>query len=101
MDNIEEAEKENFELNIDLKDFGQISKGNIALKPLTIFIGSNNSGKSYASMLIHSIFESRDPSPNFTNRSWGNRHRYPFYLNNKPSRKKLNSSQIRTDKRMK
>jgi len=49
----------NFNLNI--KDFGPVTDGKISLKPLTIFIGPNNSGKSYAAMLIHSIFESYSP----------------------------------------
>jgi len=51
------AEKR-LDLSIDIKDFGPISSGKIDLKPLTIFVGPNNSGKSYAAMLIHSIFES-------------------------------------------
>jgi len=46
------------DLKIEIKDFGPISDGKITLKPLTLFIGPNNSGKSYAAMLIHSIFES-------------------------------------------
>ncbi|MCK4731682.1 MAG: AAA family ATPase [Methanophagales archaeon] len=44
------------ELSLVVKDFGPISRGEIAIKPLTIFIGPNNSGKSYAAMLVHSIF---------------------------------------------
>lgn len=51
-----------FDLKIDVKDFGPISSGKIKLKPLTLFIGPNNSGKSYASMLIHSILESYVPT---------------------------------------
>ena len=43
------------DLNMDLENFGPIKKGEIKLRPLTIFIGPNNSGKSYAAMLIHSI----------------------------------------------
>jgi predicted ATPase len=43
---------------IEIKDFGPISKGEIELKPLTTFIGPNNSGKSYAAMLIHSLYRS-------------------------------------------
>lgn len=42
-------------LRIEIRNFGPISKGRITLRPLTIFMGPNNSGKSYASMLIHSI----------------------------------------------
>lgn len=35
------------DIKINIKDFGSVSQGNIHLKPLTIFIGPNNSGKSY------------------------------------------------------
>jgi predicted ATPase len=52
--NQEEYEK----LEIGVKDFGPISSGSVALKPFTILIGPNNSGKSYFSMLLHSVFES-------------------------------------------
>ena len=46
------------DLKIDLENFGPITKGSIKLKPLTIFVGPNNSGKSYAAMLIHSLLSS-------------------------------------------
>jgi predicted ATPase len=46
------------DLKIGIKDFGPIAEGEIELKPLTVFIGPNNSGKSYAAMLIYSIYES-------------------------------------------
>ncbi len=55
---LEENEITPAKLDVNFKDFGPIAEGNISLKPLTIFLGSNNSGKSYAAMLIHSIFES-------------------------------------------
>jgi predicted ATPase len=45
------------DLKIGIKDFGPIAEGEIELKPLTVFIGPNNSGKSYAAMLVRSIFE--------------------------------------------
>ena len=37
-----------------IDDFGPIKKAAISLRPLTIFIGPNNTGKSYAAMLAHS-----------------------------------------------
>jgi hypothetical protein len=52
----EEEGKEKIELSLELKDFGPLTGGRITLKPLTLFIGPNSSGKSYAAMLIHSIF---------------------------------------------
>lgn len=50
--------RKKMKLTVGVENFGPISKGKIGLKPLTIFIGPNNSGKSYAAMLIHSLFES-------------------------------------------
>ncbi len=55
-------ERKKTELKFEPKDFGPISGGKITLKPLTLFIGPNNSGKSYVAMLIHSIFESYTPT---------------------------------------
>jgi len=57
----EPQEKEKIKLNIEVKDFGPIVSGKITLNPLTLLIGPNNSGKSYAAMLIHSLFESFTP----------------------------------------
>ena len=45
-------------LDIKLKNFGPISEGRISLKPLTILIGPNNSGKSYVAALVYSIIKS-------------------------------------------
>ena len=42
-------------LDLDIKDFGPIASASISLRPLTIFIGPNNSGKSYAARLLHSV----------------------------------------------
>lgn len=53
---------------IHIKNFGPVSNAKITLKPLTVFVGPNNSGKSYTAMLIHSIISSH------RNDLW-----YPFY----------------------
>ena len=45
-------------ISINPINFGQVSSGNIKIKPLTIFIGPNNSGKSYVAMLIYSLYNS-------------------------------------------
>lgn len=57
----EGEERKQKELRIKVKDFGPISDGEIMLKPLTLFIGPNNSGKSYMATLIHSLLESYFP----------------------------------------
>lgn len=49
-------------LKVEAENFGPIRTGQLALRPLTLFIGPNNSGKSYAAMLIHAIFESYNPT---------------------------------------
>ena len=54
--------RKRIQLKVGIKSFGPISDGKITLKPLTLFIGPNNSGKSYAAMLIHSVFESYTPT---------------------------------------
>lgn len=38
-----------------ISDFGPIKRAAISLRPLTIFIGGNDLGKSYAAMLAHSV----------------------------------------------
>ena len=48
--------------SVSISNFGPISKGNITLKPLTIFMGPNNSGKSYAATLIHAILSAHAAS---------------------------------------
>lgn len=42
------------DLEIGMHDFGPIQDARIRLRPLTVFIGPNNSGKSYAALLAHS-----------------------------------------------
>lgn len=50
--------------SISISNFGPISKGSVSLKPLTIFMGPNNSGKSYAATLIHAILSAHAASGN-------------------------------------
>ena len=40
---------------LSIKNFGPIKDANIIISPLTIFIGPNSSGKSFSSLLIHSL----------------------------------------------
>lgn len=42
-------------LRFELEDFGPIRSGSFELRPLTIFIGPNNSGKSYAATLAYAM----------------------------------------------
>jgi predicted ATPase len=54
-------------MRILINDFGPIITADVTLAPLTIFIGPNNSGKSYLSMIIHAIYESmKQPEPSIS-----------------------------------
>ena len=51
-------------LELEVTDFGPIVEAKIDLRPLTVFIGPSNSGKSYLAMLIyalHRYFHGRAP----------------------------------------
>ena len=58
---IDAKKRKKIKLTIEKKNFGPIASGNMILKPLTLLVGPNNSGKSYAAMLVHSLFESLTP----------------------------------------
>ncbi|MDE0127671.1 MAG: AAA family ATPase [Bryobacterales bacterium] len=42
-------------VKIDLSDFGPILNGSVELRPLTIFVGPSNAGKTYLATLIYSL----------------------------------------------
>ncbi|AKB33383.1 hypothetical protein MSSIH_2693 [Methanosarcina siciliae HI350] len=43
-------------MKIDIKNMGAVKEGQVEIKPLTVFIGPNNSGKTWAAYAISSIF---------------------------------------------
>lgn len=45
-------------VKVSVKDFGPIIEGDVELKPLTIFVGPNNAGKSYMAMLMYALLHS-------------------------------------------
>ena len=45
-------------LEIDVTNLGPIEKAKIELRPLTIFVGPSNTGKSYLAMLIYALHRS-------------------------------------------
>lgn len=49
--------KQQKHLKLAVENFGPIRKGEFELKPLTIFIGPNNSGKSYAALLLYTLLQ--------------------------------------------
>ncbi len=45
---------------IRLRNLGPIREGEIQLHPLTVLIGKNNTGKTYASQAVYSVFKAVD-----------------------------------------
>ena len=46
-------------MEISIKDLGAVREANIELKPLTIFVGPNNTGKTWAAYIISALFGAR------------------------------------------
>lgn len=44
-------------LTVAAKDFGPIVEGTVELRPLTVFVGPSNTGKSYLATLIYALME--------------------------------------------
>lgn len=42
-------------LKVSIENFGPVREGEFELKPLTLFIGPNNSGKSYMALLVYAF----------------------------------------------
>ena len=42
-------------IQIEVRDFGPVAKGNISLRPLTVFVGPSNTGKTYLAILIYAL----------------------------------------------
>ena len=49
-------------IKVSVKDFGPIIEGTVDLKPLTIFVGPSNSGKSYMAMMVYSLMKTFSPA---------------------------------------
>jgi len=41
------------EARLEVKNFAPISRGEVAIKPLTVFVGPNSAGKSYVAKLYY------------------------------------------------
>jgi len=70
-------------IDVSISNFGPISEGKFTIKPLTIFVGPNNSGKTYAATLAHSLLSSygRRSTP------WDLAHAIHTHLSSKPFQK--------------
>ena len=64
-------------LTISAKDFGPIVAGTVDLKPLTIFMGRSNTGKSYMAAAIHALMTaSYDDEPALYRRQMSSARQY-------------------------
>ena len=45
------------EYRLEVEDFGPIAKASVDLRPLTVFIGPSNTGKSYLAILVHALHQ--------------------------------------------
>ncbi len=59
----EEKENQNHKIHIAVENFGPIEKAEIDLRPLTIFVGESNTGKTYLAALIYAIQRAFDGIP--------------------------------------
>ena len=65
------------DVQIGVRDLGPIADGQVDLRPLTVFVGPSNTGKTYMSILIyalHQVLGGFRPFPAFPRR-----FRYPYY----------------------
>ena len=52
------------DLELEVRDFGPLQDARMRLRPLTVFVGPNDSGKSYAALLAHSAVSFLTRGPN-------------------------------------
>lgn len=53
-------------VRLEVQDFGPVAQASVQLRPLTVFVGPSNTGKTYLSLLIyalHRMFEGFPPLP--------------------------------------
>ena len=50
-------------LTISVKNFGPIAEGSVDLKPLTIFVGPSNTGKSYMATAVYAVIKAFEGIP--------------------------------------
>ena len=50
-------------LTISVKNFGPIAEGSVDLKPLTIFVGPSNTGKSYMATAVYTLLKAFEGVP--------------------------------------
>lgn len=77
---------------LSVKDFGAIAEATVELRPLTVFVGPSNTGKSYLAILIYALHQFFGSGQG--GRMWVKRpfHLSPLRLSSKASRKVLEAA---------
>lgn len=44
-------------VELEVSDFGPIVNAKVELRPLTVFVGPSNTGKSYLAMLVYALHQ--------------------------------------------
>ena len=65
------------EYRLDVEDFGPIAKASVDLRPLTVFLGPSNTGKSYLAILVYALHQCFGEG---TSGRYGRRPRYSDQL---------------------
>ncbi len=65
------ADTHGSQLTVEARDFGPIISAQVCLRPLTILIGPNNSGKSYAAVLCRALLRPPRHAPARAGAFWG------------------------------
>ena len=90
--------EETVDIHINVKNFGPIEKAEIDLRPLTVFVGESNTGKTYLAALIYALhrhFEGVSQLPwlnsaaSFLGLIYGLRRRYSGRLQDEIEQEKL------------
>lgn len=76
---VEEKNKQNHKIHIAVENFGPIEKAEIDLRPLTIFVGESNTGKTYLAALIYAIQRAFDGIPRLPWAYYNTSHFDPIY----------------------
>ena len=53
------------DIHLNVQNFGPIEKAEIALRPLTVFVGESNTGKTYLAALIYALYQNFGGIPQF------------------------------------
>ena len=65
------------DLRLEATDFGPIAEAHVDLRPLTVFIGPSNTGKSYLAILIYALHRCFSGDPGFAGWPMSRRFRTP------------------------